>query len=105
MFDANMRHLYKGKDFFAELSGITKEHPLHKLGISGRGRVVLCKMLSDEDENPVVRFYNKEDYIDISDSESGMGSWIVYSGNKDLTGFINDKSKEAAKQILEGLQL
>ena len=103
MFDANMRYLPYGHDFFAKVSGITKDHPLHKLKI--RGRIILCKMLSGCHENPTVRFYNGEDFIDITDGQSGRGSWIVYEGNKDGTGFINEESKRQAEQLIGGFNV
>lgn len=100
MFDANMRHLPKGKDFFAEMCGVRKGHPIRYCGVSSN--LILCKMLSDEHENPVVRFYGSKRNVEISDSESGIGSWFVYSGNKDGTGFIDDdKKKEAMRQLTD----
>lgn len=99
MFDANMRHLPKGKKFFAEMCGVREGHPIRYCGV--KSRLVMCEMLSDEHENPTVRFYGDERNVDISDSESGIGSWFVYAGNIDGTGFINDELEAAAMNIIK----
>lgn len=98
MFDANMRHLPKGYKFFAEMCGTRKDHPIRQLDLTSR--LVLCEMLSEEHGNPTVRFFCGDVYVDISNNESGIGSWFVYSGNKDGSGFINDKSKAEAMRVL-----
>ena len=98
MFDANMRHLPKGKRFFAKICGLKEGHPVRYIGINSN--LVLCEMLSDEHENPTVRFYGSKCNVDVSDSESGIGSWLAYEGNEDLTGFICNESKAMAEGIL-----
>lgn len=98
MFDANMRHLPKGKKFFAEMCGVREGHPIRYCGVTSR--LVMCKMLSDEHENPIVRFYGDKRNVDISDSESGIGSWFIYAGNIDGTGFINDELEAMAMDVI-----
>ena len=98
MFDANMRYLPKGHKFFAEMCGTRKDHPIRQFDL--KSRLVPCEMLSDNNENPTVRFYCGNKFMDMTDSECGIGSWFVYAGNKDGTGFIDDaKKKEAMEQL------
>lgn len=98
MFDANMRHLPKGKKFFAEICGTREDHPIRQFDL--KSRLVLCEMLSDDNENPTVRFYSGIKFMDITDNECGIGSWFAYTGNEDGTGFIcDDKKKEAMRQL------
>lgn len=75
MFDANMRHLPKGKRFYAEMCGTREDHPVRNLGLTSR--LILCEMLSEDHENPLVRFYGGVGAVDVSDEESGIGSWCI----------------------------
>lgn len=98
MFDANMRHLPKGHRFFAEMCGVREDHPIRQLDL--KSRLVLCEMLSDDNENPTVRFYCDNSFIDMTDNECGIASWFVYTGNEDGSGFINDiKMKKSMEQL------
>ncbi len=99
MFDANMRYLPKDLEFFAEFRGVDDSHPL-KL-YSEIHNVILCKMLSDDHENPTVRFFVDEEYFDLSDEDCGLKTWLVYAGCKDGKGFINNKIKNEAMKMLE----
>lgn len=99
MFDANMRHLPKGHEFFAEMCGVRDGHPVRFCGV--KSRLVLCKMLSENNENPTVRFYGDESNVDVTDSDSGIGSWFTYAGNKDGTGFIDEVKKKEAMAVLQ----
>ncbi len=100
MFDANMRHLPKGKKFYAEMCGVREQHPVRSLELDSR--LILCEMLSDDNENPTVRFYGRSSSVDVTDNESGIGSWFIYGGNVDGTGFISDESKLAYQLLLKG---
>jgi len=80
------------------MCGVRDGHPIRYCGVSSS--LVLCKMLSDDHENPTVRFYGDKRNVDISDNESGIGSWFVYAGNKDGTGFVNEQSKTIAMSML-----
>jgi hypothetical protein len=99
MFDANMRWLPKGKEFFAEFRGVRVGHPLKQY--SENHNVILCEMLSTGRHNPVVRFFLDDSYLDISDKECGCGSWLVYAGCKDGNDFINQDIKREAMSLLE----
>lgn len=98
MFDANMRYLPKGKEFFAEFRGVSDDHPFKKY--SERHNVILCQMLSDEHENPTVRFFADGECFDLSDEDCGLKTWMAYAGCKDGRGFINNKIKNEAMKIL-----
>lgn len=93
-----MRYLPKGKRFFAELCATRADHPIGKFNFSSR--LFLCEMLSEDHENPTVRFFCNDTYLDISDSECGIGSLFIYAGNEDGTGFIcKDKREEAMRRL------
>jgi hypothetical protein len=98
MFDANMRHLPKGKKFFAEMCGVRENHPIKQFNLTSR--LILCEMLSDCNDNPTVRFFHGGKFMDMTDDEDGRGSWFVYSGNIDGTGFICDDMKREAMSLL-----
>ena len=51
MFDANMRCLPKGAEFFAEVYCMSPEDPLYSYGVESRD-VFLCTMLDDFEEQP-----------------------------------------------------
>lgn len=102
MFDANMRHLPAGVDFFAVVYSCGKESALHPLGIK-TGDVILCKMLDDDPEDPQINIYidNKVITYRCSNDEEFMAVWLVYAGRKDLTGFISNSDLKKAKKLLE----
>ena len=98
MFDANMRHIPKGKKFFVKVCGVSELHKVRELDL--KCNVVLCEMLSEDNDNPIVRFFDNNTSVDISDEESGIGSWIKYEGNTDGSGFISEDSWELAYEVM-----
>lgn len=100
MFDANMRHLQKGKMFFAKVHYCTNT-TLHYVGVRG-GDIIKCEMLSDSTENPRVKFYFGNGTFETTHDAEFEGCLIVYEGNLDGTGFIDEESKKIAmKQLTE----
>ena len=96
MFDSNMRHLPKGMIFFAEIHSIVSGSKLYDLGYTV-GDVILCKMISKGHDNPAILV----DGVQITSNESWFIT-VVYSGNSDGSGFIDDMSKEKALRIAGG---
>ena len=100
MFDANMTHLPNGKEFFGKIHYLSanKDDALTKLGYK-TGDLVQCVMLGEDNKNPKVK-------IVMAVGESTMtpntteDCWIVYEGDWDGSGFIDDDSKEKAAKIL-----
>jgi len=88
MFDANMRHLPKGRKFFAKVYSTGGAFP-------HRDKMFLCEMMTKEHENPTVDFGGL-----LVSSEGSGDSWIVFEGNEDLTGFISKSSLQTAKSML-----
>ena len=106
MFDANIRHLPKGWEFFAKANGIREASPLYNFGIR-TGDVVKCIMLSIGDHNPRVKFFKDGKSIVVKSWADGdyklFEHGLVYEGNLDLTGFIDDEAKVLAITLLEGM--
>ncbi len=94
-----MRHLPKGKKFYAKMCGVRDQHPVRDLELSSR--LILCEMLTEGSENPTVRFYGKSSSVDVTDEESGVGSWFVYEGNEDGSGFISEESKLEYQRLVK----
>ena len=107
MFDANMTHLPKGKEFFAEVYSCDEDSVLYVQGIR-TGSVLLCEMLQDLKDDPLVNIYFKGKVITYRSSydEEFDSAWLVYAGNKDLTGFLPQEEhiKVKAKKILEEMK-
>ena len=97
MFDANMRYLPKGLEFFAEAWSIDKKGKLHELGYKD-GDLILCKMMSKGHINPAIMV----DGIQITNNEGFYDTTLIYTGCADGTGFIDDKLKFKALKILNG---
>tara|TARA_Y100001963_G_C6738848_1_gene427831 strand:+ start:761 stop:1183 length:423 start_codon:yes stop_codon:yes gene_type:complete len=90
LFDANMRYLPANKMFFAE---IHRAGPaLEEKGFKA-GQVVVCKMLDDSN----VEAYRGSNSYRLDDRTDGYKTLLVYAGNFDLTGFIDDKVRDKAK--------
>lgn len=95
-----MRHLPKGKKFYAKMCGVREHHPVRSLELNSR--LILCEMLSEGNENPTVKFHGESGSVDVTDNESGIGSWFVYEGNADGTGFISEESKSEYQRSKKG---
>lgn len=95
MFDANMRHLKKGKLFFTKVHSCSEGCEAYDNGVRS-GMIIACKMLSDEHENPAVMFSFDGKDIELDHKNGLIDSWFVYEGNQDGTGFICDESRRIA---------
>lgn len=103
MFDANMRHLPEGKEFFAEVHYVEGSSRLKQLGVVG-GDVLFCKMLGGGSENPLVKFVTKTGIPFTMKNWDGCEEddedfYLVYSGNRDGSGFICDEWKGKAESL------
>ena len=96
MFDANMRHLPKGRKFFCKIHYID-DGDLYLKGVRG-GDIIECEMRRFSPENPLVTFKISGCNLKIREEDTG-DSWIVYEGNVDGTGFICDKSRAIAMEM------
>jgi hypothetical protein len=113
MFDANLRGLPKRMKFFAKVHHMNKHNPLYELGVR-RGDILYCKLLvKSGDFSHTVSIHipteggkhivtltsdiHKDSYARFT------SAFIVYEGNEDFTGFIDDESKAKAKQLMEEL--
>lgn len=109
MFDANMRHLPKGYEFFAEVHCLKENSSLAKAGVK-TGDVLLCTMLSIGNKNPKVKVFLPDGrtlYVrswDSGDEDELFDTWLVFSGKKDLSGFICDKEKSKARKYLKNME-
>jgi len=103
MFDANMRHISKGKRFFAEVHSTDQYGDLYSIGLR-RGDVVFCHMLNKTNKNPMVDILINGRKVTVSCRGSGVLNWFVYAGNANgKTGFICDKVKSKANVFLSDL--
>ncbi|AFK66706.1 hypothetical protein COPG_00110 [Colwellia phage 9A] len=101
MFDANMSHLPKGFRFFAEVwsgeRGQLKNHGLKS------GDMVQCHMLNEDSKNPCVDLLIDGKLLTVQNYKKG-GSYhdrLVYSGDLDGGGFIEEDRYYQAKPIAE----
>ena len=97
MFDANMRHLPKGRRFFAEVFSVSPTLKGKGLNLND---LVLCHMLNSNDANPCVDMMIKGKVITVSSDNDFYGNWFVYAGNIDGTGFIDEELKRIAMNIV-----
>lgn len=97
MFDANMRHLPKGRIFYCNLHSCTEDSPLAAIG-HHRGSIVFCEMLSEQHKNPLVRFWSpdRSEKVEVRARCSEYKTYAVYEGQVDGRDFINEKSKADA---------
>jgi len=97
MFDANMRHLPKGKKFYCKLHSCTKDSPLAVIG-HHRGSVVFCEMLSVNHHNTCVKFWSEDrtNSVKLRPSWRHCHTYAVYEGSEGGTGFICEESKSIA---------
>lgn len=109
MFDANLRYLPKGYEFFAEVGCLKDKSPLAKAGIK-HGDVILCTMLSIGHDNPRIKVHLPHGqsirvrHWDEGDEDELLDTFLVFSGNKEFGSFICDKEKAKAKAYLELLE-
>lgn len=61
-------------------------------------------MNSDCNDNPDVLIVKGNKGLVVYNDEFAEDWWFVYSGNKDLTGFICDEQRERAKEILKSFE-
>lgn len=89
MFDANMRHLPEGFQFFARVNSCNPHCEAYSLGVRDRD-VVLCTMLEKTDKNPLVRFHLPTGTFEARGWAVGSTPTFSaeYEGNRDLSGFI-----------------
>jgi len=112
MFDANLRYHEKGDDGFCEVYNVEEGTKLWDLGVR-KEDVLYFKMLSIDSENPRVKLITQDGTtitIRSWDSEydsRNLDFWIVYSGNTDLTDFLEQEEhiREKAKVVKEKLGL
>jgi hypothetical protein len=97
MFDANLRYLPLGREFFAKVHYCEKDSYLHTLGVRTND-IVRGEMLSEEDKNPIVTLKLLSGDVNIDNDIDAW--WIVYEGNIDGTGFINESSRKIAMAML-----
>lgn len=110
MFDANMAHLPKNKEFFAEVYSCDKDSVLYEVGVR-TGDVILCTMLEDDKKDPEIIIHLDSGkhrlYYRTSEDVFFDSAWLVYAGNKDLTGFLPQEEhiRLKAKKLLEEINL
>jgi len=98
MFDANMRCLPKGK-YFAEVWSCDKGD-LYDIGIRHK-MVVMFEKFNDNDKTPTVTVHHDGKQAAVKYKCRMKEHYLVYAGNYDLSDFINDKSLDQAKRIVE----
>ena len=98
MFDANMRCLPKDTEFFAEVYCTGPEDPLYFYGVKSRD-IILCTMLDDCDQQPNILVHLKDKDVKINYMDNFCDKWYVYSGKKDLTGFLPQEEDIRQKAI------
>ena len=101
MMDANLAHMKSNQLVFVQFTGIEKGKFPSEFGVKS-GDVLLCKTL-DDSRGPDCRIavYYKgvgEDFFIYTNSEEG---WATYEGRPSGGGFINKRSHEAARVIME----
>lgn len=108
MFDANLRYISAGRRVFAECNYIDNEDDPEGFGepykeVEGvkAGDVILCYMVTQGHENPVVIMYLNGKHTEVSSNSTGY-SWFVYAGRPDGGGFIDDEVKAKALKVLGG---
>lgn len=102
MFDANMRHLPKGEEFFAEVWACHES--LQSRGLKSND-VILCEMLEDDVANPLIKFLFNNEWTYLRADDCFEDNWFVYAGLRDLTQFLDHRPevKDKARKVLESL--
>lgn len=114
MFDANMRHLPKGRLFFAEVHGLKENSSLLDYGVKV-GDILLCTMLSIGHNNPRIKVHFSSGASTIIRSwdthceDELFDTYLIYSGylkeDKTLGGFIQDCWKTKAKDLVDTFEI
>ena len=106
MFDANAAHIKEGEKFFAEVHAVDAQ--LTTMGVKC-GDIVLCEHVTKSEgslrDNLISKIYTGKDSAPLNwhyDIHSEDWSWMVYSGDPNGNGFINDKYKQKALDFLGG---
>ena len=97
MFDANMRCLPKGK-YFADVEACYRG-ALYDIGVRNN-MVVMFEKFDDNDEFPTVVVHHRGNSVEVSYKRCMKEHWLVYAGNYDLTGFIDERSLGLARNIV-----
>lgn len=100
MFDANMRCLPVGHQFFAKVHHCNLGCGLYKKGIRDN-QLLLCRKITDCEESPDVIAIINDEEITINYKDDFFDCLLVYEGNADGSGFINDHSRLRAAQIID----
>lgn len=101
MFDANMRCLPKGTQFFCSVCFCKEHSSIHRLGARS-GDIFRCKMLDDSEERPRVSIkINGKVYI-LKYGDEFWDMLLIYEGMVNGLGFINDDSEARSLEILGG---
>ena len=98
MFDANMRHLPKGKIFVAEIWGLTKGSLLGKAGYKEDDLILLEKLSDESDETSAVTLCDRK--IEVLNS-TDLNEWLVFHGsvlNGKIFNTIDNSSKTKNKR-------
>ena len=95
LFDANMRYLPKGRQFFARVMYADEGSPFHPRSL------LMCEMLDEGNEDPEIVLLETGVQIFCSECEE---SFVVFEGNLDLTSFISKASLAEATQMLEDFE-
>ena len=98
MFDANMRHLRKGR-YFADVASCSSGS-LYEIGVR-HSMVVMFDKLDEDSDVSLITAYHDGKSIKVRCDARVSELWLVYAGNYDLTGFIDERSKALAKKIKE----
>lgn len=93
-FDANMRHLPAGHEFFAKVWECGKDTKLYSLGVR-QGDILRCDMIEDDPLSGVIFHIDGDTYIQGPDDDF-YDIWLVYEGNTDGTGFLSDECRDEA---------
>lgn len=107
LFDANLTHLPQSKKFFAKCHYCEEGIPLYDVGFRG-GELYYAIMLSPDETNTwearqkrKVGFRINNNVYVFTSEDVFEDALFVYEGNVDGTGFIDEKSKKVAMEIME----
>lgn len=101
MFDANLRFLPLGTEFFAEVYYCEGSVLDKKLGLK-QNDVIRCKIIDECDDHPNVEITHKGKTITVGYHEDFYEKLVVYAGKLDGTDFIKDSTRNKALGILGG---
>ena len=96
-FDANARHLKKGRKFF--VVGTCTKGALFDAGMRS-GMYVLCEMLDDSNDKPSIKVWVGDKEVIVSSQGEYDEGFVTYEGTVEGTDFICDKAKAACLKIV-----